>query len=66
MDAPTSPDRSRRVATGSDTDYTLSLDEVSERYARAGHPRTLRTLQRYCVSGHLGAQKVAYSATSTW
>lgn len=40
-------------------DYTLSLDEVSERYARAGHPRTLRTLQRYCVSGHLDAQKIA-------
>jgi hypothetical protein len=40
-------------------DYTLSLEEVSERYARAGHPRTLRTLQRYCVSGHLDAQKVA-------
>jgi hypothetical protein len=59
MDTPTSPDLSRPAATGSDTDYTLSLDEVSERYARAGHPRTLRTLQRYCVSGHLDAQKVA-------
>jgi hypothetical protein len=32
---------------------------VSERYARAGHPRTLRTLQRYCASGHLDAQKIA-------
>jgi hypothetical protein len=59
MEFSTSPDLSRPAATGSDTDYILSLDEVSERYARAGHPRTLRTLQRYCVSGHLDAQKVA-------
>jgi hypothetical protein len=59
METPTSPDLSRQAATGADMDYTLSLDEVSERYARAGHARTLRTLQRYCVSGHLDAQKVA-------
>jgi hypothetical protein len=59
MEFPTSHDLSRPTATGTDTDYTLSLDEVSERYARAGHPRTLRTLQRYCASGHLEAQKVA-------
>jgi hypothetical protein len=59
MDIPPSPDMSRPVATGGNTDYTLSLEEVSERYARAGHPRTLRSLQRYCVSGHLDAQKVA-------
>src|SRR5688500_7515787 len=52
-------DTPRPAATSSDIDYTLSLEEVSERYARAGHPRTLRTLQRYCVSGHLDAQKVA-------
>jgi hypothetical protein len=50
---------SRPVAASGDTDYTLSLDEVSQRYANAGHPRTLRTLQRYCASGHLEAQKVA-------
>jgi hypothetical protein len=59
METPTSPDLSRPAATGADTDYTLSLEEASERYARAGHPRTLRTLQRYCASGHLDAQKVA-------
>ena len=50
---------SRPAATGSDTDYTLSLEEVSDRYAKAGHPRTLRSLQRYCVNGHLDAQKIA-------
>ena len=52
-------DMSRPAATGSDTDYTLSLEEVSDRYAKAGHPRTLRSLQRYCVNGHLDAQKIA-------
>ena len=55
----TSPDESRLAATGRDMDYTLSLDEVAARYAAAGHARTIRTLQRYCASGHLDAQKVA-------
>lgn len=59
MDIPTSRDLSRPAATSSDTEYKLSLDEVSERYDRAGHPRTIRTLQRYCASGHLDCQKVA-------
>ena len=49
----------RPVATGGDLDFTLSIEEVSERYAKAGHARTIRTLQRYCVNGHLDAQKVA-------
>ena len=55
----TSRDTPRPVATSGDNDFTLSLDEVSQRYASSGHPRTLRTLQRYCASGHLEAQKVA-------
>jgi len=59
MEPPTSRDLSRQVATGGDTDYTLSLEEVAQLYAKAGHPRTLRTLQRYCASGHLEAQKMA-------
>ena len=59
MDTPTSRDLSRQVATGNDMDYTLSLEEVAQLYAKAGHSRTLRTLQRYCASGHLDAQKMA-------
>ena len=56
----TGHDTPRPAATSSDNnDFTLSIEEVSERYAKAGHPRTIRTLQRYCVSGHLDAQKVA-------
>jgi hypothetical protein len=57
MSTETGHDTSRPVATSSD--YTLSIEEVSERYARAGHPRTIRTLQRYAASGHLDAQKIA-------
>jgi len=52
-------DTPRPAATDGDLDYTLSIEEVSELYAKAGHARTIRTLQRYCVSGHLDAQKVA-------
>ncbi len=57
--AATSRDLSRPDATYNDTDFTLSLEEVAERYARAGHPRTLRSLQRYCANGHLDARKIA-------
>lgn len=56
----TSPDTPRPAATGRDNnEHTLTIEEVAERYAKAGHPRTIRTLQRYCVSGHLDAQKIA-------
>ena len=55
----TGHDTPRPAATDSDLDYTLSIEQVSELYAKAGHARTIRTLQRYCVSGHLDAQKVA-------
>jgi len=55
----TGHDMSRPTTTGGDLNFTLSIEEVSERYAKAGHARTIRTLQRYCVSGHLDAQKVA-------
>ena len=46
-------DQSRPVATSPDSDFTLSIDEALERYARAGHPRTPRSVQRYCAKGHL-------------
>ena len=59
MDAPTSRALSRPAATEDDIDFKLSLDEVARFYEEAGHSRTLRTLQRYCASGHLEAQKVA-------
>src|SRR5215510_9132193 len=55
----TGHDEPRLAATGGDNDFTLTIEEVSERYAKAGHPRTIRTLQRYCANGHLDAQKIA-------
>jgi hypothetical protein len=55
----TGRDTPRPVATGRDADYVLSLDDVAAMYETAGHPRTLRTLQRYCANGHLEAQKLA-------
>src|SRR5438309_11046168 len=47
------PDLSRPVATTPDSDFTLSIDEALEHYAKAGHPRTPRSIQRYCAKGHL-------------
>jgi hypothetical protein len=44
---------SRPVATRPDNDFTLSIEEALEGYAKAGHPRTPRTIQRYCAKGHL-------------
>jgi hypothetical protein len=52
-------DTRRPDATGPDYEYSLSIEEVADRYAAAGFPRTIRTLQRYCANGHLDAQKVA-------
>jgi hypothetical protein len=51
-------DVSRRVATTPDSDFTLSIDEALERYARAGLPRTPRSVQRYCAKGHLDCRRV--------
>lgn len=52
-------DTRRPDATGPDYEYSLPIETVADRYAAAGFPRTIRTLQRYCASGHLDAQKVA-------
>ena len=53
----TGPDPSRQGATSLDTDYLLTIEQVADRYAKAGHPRTIRSLQRYCAKSHLDAQK---------
>jgi hypothetical protein len=55
---PTSPDLSRQVATSPDSDFTLSIDDALERYARAGLPRTPRSVQRYCAKGHLDCRRI--------
>ena len=50
--AATSPDAPRRVATSPDQ-YTLTIDDALIRYEHAGHPRTARSIQRYCAKEHL-------------
>jgi prophage DNA circulation protein len=45
-------DQSRQAATSPD-DYSLTIDDAAIRYEHAGHPRTPRTIQRYCAKGHL-------------
>jgi len=51
-------DLSRPVATSPDSDFTLSIDDALERYARAGLPRTPRSVQRYCAKGHLDCRRI--------
>jgi hypothetical protein len=51
-------DMSRQVATSPDSDFTLTIDEAVERYARAGLPRTPRSVQRYCAKGHLDCRRI--------
>ena len=54
-------DQSRPVATSPDSDFILSIDDALERYARAGLPRTPRSIQRYCAKGHLDCRRVETS-----
>jgi hypothetical protein len=51
-------DQSRPVATTPDNDFTLTIEEAVERYARAGLPRTPRSIQRYCAKGHLDSRRI--------
>jgi hypothetical protein len=45
-------DMSRQAATSPD-DHSLTIEETAARYEHAGHPRTARSIQRYCAKGHL-------------
>jgi hypothetical protein len=51
--APPRPD-----APTDDSEYTLTVEDAAERYAHAGHPRTIRRLQKYCARGDLQCRKV--------
>lgn len=62
----TEPDLSQPVATTLDSEFTLSIDEALERYARAGRPRTPRSIQRYCAKGHLEARLVETPFGDKW
>src|SRR6266851_3055322 len=51
-------DQPRPVATSPDNEYSLSIDEAAAMYERAGLPRTLRTIQRYCAKSHLDSHRI--------
>src|SRR6202140_3617936 len=41
-----------------DHQYTLPIEQVAELYAKAGHPRTPRAIQKYCALTKLDCHKV--------
>jgi hypothetical protein len=41
-----------------DHQYTLSIDQAAELYAKAGHSRTPRAIQKYCALSKLDCHKV--------
>jgi len=49
---------SRLVATSSDSDFTLTVDDALALYAGAGIPRTPRSIQRYCAKQHLSSHRI--------
>lgn len=49
---------SRQGATTPDSEYTLTVDEALARYEHAGHPRTPRSIQRFCAKGHLDCRRI--------
>lgn len=38
--------------------YSLSVEQTAELYAEAGHPRTIRAVQKYCALSKLDCHKV--------
>ena len=56
--AATSDDASRLAATSDDNEFSLSIEDASVLYEQAGHPRTPRSIQRYCAKGHLEYRRV--------
>jgi hypothetical protein len=41
-----------------DHQYVLSIEQVADLYAKAGHPRTPRAVQKYCALSKLDCHKV--------
>lgn len=44
----------------------MELPTVAKKFAEAGVPRSVRTLQRYCEKGHLEAKKYDVELGETW
>jgi hypothetical protein len=51
-------DVSRPAPTTPDSEFTLTIEEAALRYDHAGHPRTDRSIQRYCAKGHLDCRRI--------
>jgi len=49
---------SRPVATSSDSDFTLTIEDALALYAADGIPRTPRSIQRYCAKQHLSSRPI--------
>jgi hypothetical protein len=41
-----------------DHEYSLSVEQTADLYAQAGHPRTVRAIQKYCALTKLDCHKV--------
>jgi hypothetical protein len=56
------PEQPRTDATSRerspDHQYILSIEQAAELYAKAGHPRTSRAIQKYCTLSKLDCHKV--------
>jgi len=56
------PEQPRTDATSRerspDHQYTLSVEQAADLYAKAGHPRTPRAIQKYCALSKLDCHKV--------
>jgi hypothetical protein len=52
------PIEARPAAPSEAPHYTLTVEETAERYERAGVPRTIRRIQKYCARGDLDRKKV--------
>ena len=52
----------RPDASTDEHSFLLSVEEAADRYAAAGHPRTIRAIQKYCRRGDLESQKVRAGA----
>src|SRR5271154_1628477 len=57
-----SDDQMRTDANGRerspDHQYSLSVEQTAELYDQAGHPRTIRAIQKYCALSKLDCHKV--------
>lgn len=51
-------DQPRLVATSSDSEFTLTIEDALSLYAEAGIPRTPRSIQRYCAKEHLSSRRI--------